>query len=88
MSDDESERGDPEPDFQDDLAETQEAIENALNELTKVKAYALTADEIADFKAAQYALRNLCDEYDKTHEVSELYEVDICVTGDEEEYKK
>ena len=88
MTDDNNEKTNPEPEFKDDLSETQEAIRNALNELTDVKAYTLTAGEIADFKAAQYALRNLSDDFDKPHEVAELYEVDICVTGDEEDYKK
>jgi len=76
---------DTEPDFQEDKEEMQEAVKTALNALTDVKAYTLKADEIKDFKAAQYALRNL-DADHNSENVAELYEVDLIVTGDESDY--
>ena len=74
---------DTEPDFSDDLAEQQEAINNALNELTKVKAYTLKLDELADFKAAHYALRNLSEEHATHNNVADLYKEDVIVNADE-----
>ena len=61
-----------EPDFEEHLAETNEAVQNALNELAEVRAYTLKDHEIKDFKAAQYALRNLAPDKDK-HNVGALY---------------
>lgn len=88
MSSDDSEPGKPEPDFETDLEETQAEIEAALNHLTNVKAYTLTGDELADFKAAQYALRNLLDYYGKDKDVAGVYETEFRVIGDEEDYKR
>jgi len=74
-----------EPDFKEDLEQTQEAVTTALNALTDVKAYTLKADEIADFKAAQYALRNLSEEH-QSENVADLYKESLIVTGDESDY--
>jgi|AntDeeMinimDraft_4_1070355.scaffolds.fasta_scaffold04863_3 hypothetical protein len=48
-----------EADFDEDLEQTEVSIACALNALADIKAYTLTADELRDFKAAQYALRNI-----------------------------
>jgi len=74
-----------EPNLSDDIEEMEDAVETALDALTEVKAYTLKADELADFKAAQYALRNLSDDHSNEN-VAELYEVDLLVTGDESDY--
>jgi len=74
---------DTEPDFQGDLSEQQEAITNALNELTKVKAYTLKLDELTDFKAAHCALRNLSEEHATHNNVADLYKQEVVVEGDE-----
>lgn len=71
-----------EPDFRDHVEQQQEAIATALNALTDVRAYTLTAKELRDFKAAQYALRNLSEDH-STEDVPDIYEVPIMVTGDE-----
>ena len=63
---------DPEPEFNDDVKETQEAAATALKELSKVKAYTLKPSELRDFKAAHYALRNLTDEF-SWQDVEEVY---------------
>jgi len=76
----------PEPDFEDDLEETQEAITEALNALDDVKAYTLKLDELKDFKAAQYALRNLCEDHYTENDVPELYTSKVCVEGNEREF--
>ena len=52
-----------EPNFQNDVDEMEASVEAALNELTNIKAYTLKADELRNFKAAQYALRNLSPEH-------------------------
>jgi hypothetical protein len=78
----------PEPQFTDDKEEMQESIESALNELRNVRAYTLTAEELADFKAAHYALRNLHPEFPKDREIPELYQVRMMVEGDSREDKK
>lgn len=78
---------DTEPDFNDDLADQQEAINNALNELTKVKAYTLKLDELADFKAAHYALRNLSEEHATHNNVADLYKEEITVEADESHHE-
>ncbi|QAS68897.1 hypothetical protein HFTV1-gp64 [Haloferax tailed virus 1] len=74
---------DVEPDFSDDLEKTNEAINNALNELAKVKAYTLKVEELRDFKAAQYALRNISPEFAKSEDVPELYRTRVEVEGNE-----
>ena len=53
---------DIEPEFNQDVEIQQERIVRALDELSGIKAYTLKPDEIRDFKAAQYALRNLAGE--------------------------
>lgn len=63
----------PEPNFSHDVEEMQDAVTEALNALTDVKAYTLQADELHDYKAAQYALRNLCDDMGM-HDVEGVYE--------------
>lgn len=55
-----------EPNFSEDKEAMEQAVNNALNELTRAKAYTLKAGEIEDFKAAQYALRNLSPEHGDT----------------------
>jgi len=72
-----------EHDFQEDLNKQQEAINNALNELVRIKAYTLKLDELADFKAAQYALRNLSEEHATHNNVADLYKNNVVVEGDE-----
>jgi len=62
-----------EPDFQADVDEMQAAVRRALNELTTVRAYTLTADELQDFKAAQYALRNLSPDHG-SEDIQAVYE--------------
>lgn len=63
-----------EPEFEEDLADTNDAVEAALSELTDVKAYTLKPEELRDFKAAQYALRNMSEDHANNHDVGELYE--------------
>lgn len=77
----------PEPEFSDDVGDMKEAVNSALNELAEVKAYTLTVEELRDFKAAQYALRNLSEDYAKTEDVPELYEARVEVRGNERELK-
>lgn len=72
-----------ESNFEEEVSEQQEAINKALSELAKVKAYTLKLDELKDFKAAQYALRNLSEEHANDNNVSELYKEEIVVEGDE-----
>lgn len=72
---------DTEPEFQEHIEQQQEAITAALNELTEVRAYTLTAEELRDFKAAQYALRNLSEDH-ASEDVPDVYEVPMLVTGD------
>ena len=67
--------GNGEPEFEEHKEEMIEAVENALNELTEIRAYTLSADELQDFKAAHYALRNLSPAHtDK--EVRRVYDDD------------
>jgi len=77
-----------EDNFSEDLENTQEAIEEALNALTEVKAYTLKVDELADLKAAQYALRNLSDDFPKGHDVPPLYQASVEVTGSEKDIQE
>lgn len=70
-SDSDSEQG--EPDFEEDLEEMQEAVNDSLRRLTDVKAYVLTGDDLQDFKAAQYALRNLSSDKTSDHDVEGVY---------------
>lgn len=70
-----------EPEFRDHVEQQQEAFATALNALTEVRAYTLKAEELRDFKAAQYALRNLSEDH-ASEDVPDLYEVPITVTGD------
>lgn len=77
---------DAEPDFADDLEEMNDAVTEALNALADVKAYTLTVEDLRDFKAAQYALRNLSDDHARTEDVPELYEARVEVRGDESDY--
>lgn len=72
---------DVEQDFQDDIDEMRDAVENALEELSRVKAYTLTVDELRDFKAAHYALRNLATDY-YDEDIPELYETRVEVRAD------
>lgn len=65
----------PEADFESDLEEQQEAVNSALNELARVKAYTLKPEEIRDFKAAQYALRNLSEDRGQ-YDASSVYDGD------------
>lgn len=74
-----------EPDFEDDLEQTEEAIAEALNALTEVQAYTLKVEELRDFKAAQYALRNISEHYYGDNDVPELYKTRIEVEGNEKE---
>ena len=76
----------PEDDLSDDIDEMQEAVTNALDELSEVKAYTLTLDELRDFKAAQYALRNMARQY-YNEDVASLYQQDVEVTANEKELK-
>lgn len=62
-----------EPNFSEDLEDAEEAIHEALEKLTEVKAYTFTPNELRDLKAAQYALRNISDEH-KNHDVTSVYE--------------
>ena len=64
---------DAEPDFQSDLSEMEDAVTDALNALADVKAYTLKPDELRDFKAAQYALRNISPDHGQ-HDVQEAYD--------------
>ena len=70
-----------EEDFSDDIDEMQEAVESALEELSRVKAYTLTVEELRDFKAAHYALRNLATDY-YDEDIPDLYETRIEVRAD------
>ena len=70
-----------EDDFSDDVEEMQDAVESALEELSRVKARALTIEELRDFKAAHYALRNLATDY-YNEDIPELYETRIEVRAD------
>lgn len=63
-----------EPTFSTDQSDGQEAILTSLNALTEVKAYTLTADELRELKAAQYALRYLSPEFDTSKQASDAYE--------------
>jgi hypothetical protein len=45
--------------FETDAAEAAVHIDNALTELTDIRAYVLSEDEMANFKQAQLALREL-----------------------------
>jgi len=74
---------DAEPDFQDDLDDLNEAVNEALNALAEVKAYTLTIDELRDFKAAQYALRNISEDKANGNDIPPLYEARVEVRGDE-----
>ena len=70
-------------DFQDDVDEMHEAVDNALEELSCVKAQVLKLNELQDFKAAQYALRNLSKEHTKDENVADLYKENVVVEADE-----
>ena len=72
-------------DFQDDIDEMHEAVNNALDELSDVKARTLKLGELQDFKAAQYALRNLSDRHAKDDNVADLYKENVVVEADESE---
>ena len=72
-------------DFQEDIREMHESVNNALDELSDVKARVLKLDELKDFKAAQYALRNLSDRHAKNENVAELYKDSVEVECDESE---
>lgn len=63
---------DVEPDFGEDKDEMQQAVEAALDELSDVKAYTLKADELQEFKAAHYALRNLADPESYNYDLEEV----------------
>ncbi|AFH22655.1 hypothetical protein OSG_eHP32_00005 [environmental Halophage eHP-32] len=65
--------GDIESEFADDVEDMHEHVEAALKHLSEVKAYTLKADELYEFKAAHYALRNLTGEYD--------YDIDEVLDG-------
>jgi len=73
MTDSEPETAYAEPQFEHHSDEMQKAVREALNALTDVRAYTLTADELQEFKAAQYALRNLSNEH-ATEDVCAVYE--------------
>lgn len=77
----------PEDNLSNDIDEMEEAVENALDELSRVKAYSLTLEELRDFKAAQYALRNIVRQY-YDEDVPSLYESDVVVTANEREIKE
>lgn len=70
-------------DFQNDIDEMYESVNNALEELSNVKARSLKLSELQDFKAAQYALRNLSDRHSKDENVADLYKDTVEVEGDE-----
>jgi len=72
---------DVEEDMSEDIDEMNEAVEAALEELSRVKAYTLTVEELRDFKAAQYALRNIATDY-YNENVADLYEARIEVRAD------
>lgn len=65
-----------EPHFQDDVDAMEDAVTDALNELTHVQAYVLTGDELQDFKAAQYALRNLAPDKRSDNDVAGVYDAE------------
>ncbi|MFC7188398.1 hypothetical protein ACFQL7_20715 [Halocatena marina] len=50
---------DGEPEFEEDAAITARNINSALENLTQIPAYVLSADEMEEFKQAQMALREL-----------------------------
>ena len=75
-----------EDDFEEDLEQTEEAITDALDALTEVKAYTLKVEELRDFKAAQYALRNLSQHHHGDNDVPELYKTRVEVEGNEKDY--
>ena len=63
---------DIEAEFESDLNEMQEAVEAALDELADVRAYTLKADELQEFKAAHYALRNLAEPETYNYDLEEV----------------
>lgn len=63
----------PQPDFTDDVDTNEDAVNTALAELAKVKAYAMTPSELRDLKAAQYALRNLSPDFNDDYDPTEPY---------------
>lgn len=62
----------PEPEFDEDVKSQQESVENALNELTDIRAYTLKTEELKAFKAAQYALRVISEDKDTVSSKQEL----------------
>jgi len=60
--------------WDEDKQVLEDSVEQALREVTNIKAYTLTAEEIRDFKAAQYALRNISQEHAGDNDVAGLYE--------------
>ena len=60
--------------FEKDLEVMEQRVAEALNNLGDVKAYTLKPDELRDFKAAQYALRNLAPDKEGNYNIGDLYE--------------
>lgn len=73
---------DPEPNFAEDKEAMEQQLTEALEALTEIPAYTLTAEELADFKAAHYALRNLHPDFPRDHDIPEVYQAELIVTGD------
>jgi hypothetical protein len=72
---------DVEKEFESDVEEMDDAVTSALEELSRVKAYTLTVEELRDFKAAHYALRNLATDY-YDEDIPPLYQTRIEVRAD------
>ena len=53
-----------ESDFESDQGESLSAVDSAIDELGKVKAYVLTPKELVALKIAHYALRSISTEFD------------------------
>lgn len=56
-------RFDGEPEFSDHAQEAAESIHNAIQELTKVRAYVLSEKELENFKTAQMSLRYIHNDF-------------------------
>lgn len=53
-----------EPEFHDHRKTSADAFMNALGELSEVRAYTLSADELEEFKEAHLALRDLAANFE------------------------
>jgi len=59
--------------FPEDKEELEENVTKCLNLLAEVKAYTLKPEEVQSFKAAQYGLRDICEDF-KDQDLREAFD--------------